>query len=99
MSKNHPAQSVKIPTIIFFIFTITTFCFAQAAKPDPIRIGVASLTHGHAGDVFERFAKGDVEIVGIYEENQGLVKYYAEQYNLNKKLFFTDLLCVEKHQA
>jgi scyllo-inositol 2-dehydrogenase (NADP+) len=91
MSINHLARPLKTLTKYFFIFTITTFCLARAAQPDPIRIGVASLTHGHAGDVFERFAGGDLEIVGIYEKNQGLVKYYAEQYNLNKNLFFTDL--------
>ncbi|MCE5269766.1 Gfo/Idh/MocA family oxidoreductase [bacterium] len=56
---------------------------ARAADPataGPLRVAVARLIHGHAGDVFESRKRGEITIVGIYEPDRELARYYEKQY-------------------
>ena len=46
----------------------------------PMRVGVASLTHGHVNWVFSSAARGDIEIAGIAEPNREVARKYCEQY-------------------
>ncbi|QIP11234.1 Gfo/Idh/MocA family oxidoreductase [Spirosoma aureum] len=57
----------------------------------PLKLAIAGLSHGHVGWIFNRPDKKDVELVGIYEPNQELVDRFIKRYNLDKKLFFSDL--------
>ncbi|MCK7555415.1 Gfo/Idh/MocA family oxidoreductase [Chitinophaga sedimenti] len=63
---------------------------ATQAQP-PLRLAIAGLSHGHVGWVFNRKDKKDVQLVGIYEPNQQLADKVARQYQLDKKLFYTNL--------
>lgn len=58
---------------------------------DPLRVGVARLTHDHVHWIFRSEARGDIEIAGIYEPNRELAARYAERYDLDSGLFYTDL--------
>jgi len=65
-----------IKTFSFLLLCMTTLqSFAQ-----PLKMGIAGLTHGHVGWAFESAKKGDIEIVGIAEPDQAVAQRYATQY-------------------
>lgn len=63
---------------------------ALAAQP-PVRVVIARLTHGHVGGVFGRAAKGDVQVVGIYEPDRAVVDRYVKRFGFDRRLVHTDL--------
>src|SRR5688572_447669 len=58
---------------------------------EPVQIGIAGLSHDHVIWLLRRPARGDIEIVGIYEPNQDLAQRYAGQYNFDPGLVFNTL--------
>lgn len=69
---------------------------AQQASPagaasGPLRLAVARLTHTHVHMVFARPEREDMRVVGIWEPDTVVARKYAEQYKLDKALFFPSL--------
>jgi scyllo-inositol 2-dehydrogenase (NADP+) len=59
---------------------------------NPLRVIVAGLVHGHASGFFEHNQKRpDLEIVGVAEPNRELFDQYAKKFNLDSKLYYSDL--------
>lgn len=56
-----------------------------------VRIGVAGLSHGHVSWILQRPSRGDIEIVGICEQNNKVVQRYAKKYNFNRNLVYNHL--------
>ena len=61
-------------------------CLAGQAQPavassgtEPLKLGVAGLTHGHVNWVFASAARGDIEITGIVEPDRSVARRYCEQ--------------------
>ncbi|MEE2771527.1 MAG: Gfo/Idh/MocA family oxidoreductase [Bacteroidota bacterium] len=77
---------MKLKALLFTVL-IQSAVFAQ----QPVRIAIAGLSHGHVHWVFNREGKNDIEIVGIYEEDEALAKKFQENYDLAPSLFYTDL--------
>jgi predicted dehydrogenase len=50
------------------------------AKPQPLKIGIAGLTHTHVHWLLGRPKADDITIVGIVEPNRELAKRYTEQH-------------------
>ncbi len=75
--------------------TLTLLLLAALVFPataqTPVRIAVAGLSHGHVGWVFNKRDKAKTELVGIYEPNAALVAQFTKRYQLDPKLFYTDL--------
>jgi predicted dehydrogenase len=63
---------------------------ARSDNQEPVRVVVAGLSHGHVHWILGHEADA-IEIVGIYESNKELSRRYAEQYDLDHDLFYTDL--------
>lgn len=84
-----PAPLVFMKTLNLFILAL--FFSANAFPQEPVKVAVAGLTHGHVDWIFNSERNKDIVLVGIYEPNRALVKKYAERYNLDKELFYTDL--------
>lgn len=74
---------------------LTTLLLAQTtmtqAKEEPVRIGVVGLSHDHVHGILGRPDRGDIEIVGIAEENPELVQRLAEQYRFSSDLVHPSL--------
>jgi predicted dehydrogenase len=64
---------------------------SQDAAP-PLRLAIAGLVHGHVSG-FLRTAqpRQDVQIVGVFDRDAGLLKKYAERYKLPDAVLFSDL--------
>ena len=54
---------------------------AFSQKNNPLRIGIAGLTHTHVHWLFNSAKTENIEIVGIAEPNRELAERYARQYN------------------
>lgn len=78
--------NMKRYTLIVILIMVTSNINAQSA----VRVAVAGLTHGHVDWIFNA-DDNDIELVGIYEPNTQLAKRYANRYQLDEELFFTDL--------
>jgi predicted dehydrogenase len=64
-------------------------CTDTLAKP--FRIGIAGLTHTHVHGLLSRAHDGDIEIVGIAEQNRELAERYLNQYKLPLSLLYPSL--------
>lgn len=74
----------KALILLSFIASISTYA-------QPLRIAVAGISHGHNSWILGRKNDAAVELVGIYETNTELVQKMIKRYNLDPKLFYSDL--------
>ncbi len=63
---------------------------AEPAEPEPLRLGIAGLSHSHVHGILGRTGT-EVRIVGIAEANHDLAKRYAKRYGLDPRLLFGSL--------
>jgi glucose-fructose oxidoreductase len=57
----------------------------------PIRVAIVGLVHGHAQGLLTALPQNtNVQLVGIAEADTALAGRYAQQFHLDKKLFFTN---------
>jgi predicted dehydrogenase len=90
---------MRFPGYVFkILFSWIAFTFAltiakgEDGKLKSVKVGVVGLVHAHVHGILGRSKQlGDIEIVGVSEANQDLAERYAEQYQLDSKLFFSDL--------
>lgn len=73
------------------ITSLTILLSLPVLAQNTLKLAVAGLSHGHVDWIFNRKDKDDVQLVGIYETNQELINRYAERYDIDRSLFFTDL--------
>ncbi len=57
----------------------------------PVRLGIAGLSHDHVHWLMRRPEQGDIEIVGMSEPDSALVDRYHKQYGIKKELVFASL--------
>jgi predicted dehydrogenase len=88
---NSMTNLVSFVLLVFCFGTITARSSAQAQGTKPLRVGVVGLTHSHVHWILGSPAKGDVEIVGIYEPNRELAERYARQHGFRMDLVYDNL--------
>jgi predicted dehydrogenase len=72
-------------TLFFVIITISS------AGQEPVRIGIAGLSHSHVIPLLRNLDREDILIVGIAESNTDLSGRYADTYNIDKNLIYESL--------
>ncbi|HTR40987.1 MAG TPA: Gfo/Idh/MocA family oxidoreductase, partial [Pseudomonadales bacterium] len=88
---------MQIIRIFIGVFLAWHICFMVAAAPAaetkfPVHLAIIGLEHDAAGDFISRVrVRNDVQIVGIVEQNQALVKSYMQLLNLGTNVFYPDL--------
>ena len=84
-----------IKLFTFFIALISSFDLHAPSvtpiQPEPVRMAVAGLSHGHAHWIFQDSFSDDIPIVGIYEPNRDLARRFIDRYNLDESIFYDDL--------
>ena len=64
----------------------------SASAEEPLRLAIAGLVHGHVSGFLNALQRRtDVELVGIYEPDEAIAAKYADRYDLDASLFYTDL--------
>lgn len=95
-------MSVTIPMPVSFLFlglllsAGATFAGeAPSTTPppaEPLRLGIAGLVHGHVyGFLYDACGRADVDLVGIAEPREGLLRREKERHKLADDVLFTDL--------
>lgn len=81
---------MKFPITISLLLL---FCFSSlpAQQSQPLRVGIAGMTHDHVNGILGRPDKGDMVIVGIVESNPAVVERLAKRYNFDKSLVYSSL--------
>ena len=65
---------------------------ALAQKQAPLRVAVVGLVHGHVAGFLPQLAHHpEIQLVGIEEADQAIASKYQSKYQLDPKLFYTDL--------
>lgn len=64
---------------------------AWGQSGEPLRIGVAGVSHGHLWEVIKRIDQGDFQIVGVAEENDSLRTHNGLRGKVAPELFYKDL--------
>jgi predicted dehydrogenase len=79
-------------TITLFLVLIVSTVVGQ-----PLRVGIAGLSHDHVIGIMNQYQKGNVVIVGIAEADQDLVDRYKKKYQLPDSLFFRSVGLMLNH--
>ncbi|MDR2472014.1 MAG: Gfo/Idh/MocA family oxidoreductase [Tannerella sp.] len=75
---------------LLFTLVITLSAFPLFAQ-QPLRIGIAGLSHGHLNEVVRRVERGDFVIVGVAENDAKLLADNRLRNKLDTSLFYADL--------
>jgi hypothetical protein len=79
-------------TRYLFIFLIMLSQTIDAfSQKEPLRLGIAGITHSHVHWLLGRKDTVGIKIVGIAEPNRDLAERYARQYNLPFEIIFASL--------
>ena len=60
-------------------------------RKNPLRIGIAGLTHGHVESILNAMERPDIQITGIAEPDKAVAQRYAGEYNFSMDLVYADL--------
>lgn len=78
---------MKISSVILILCLIMQSVSGQ----QPVRIGVAGLSHSHVVPLLRDLNRPDIEVVGIAESDTALSNRYARQFGIDKNLIYKSL--------
>ncbi len=78
-------------TIIVFTCCILLNFPPTFSQDQPLRVGIAGLTHTHVHWILGRQDMGDIKVVGMVEPNRDLAERYSQQYGYSMDLVFNTL--------
>lgn len=76
-----------IAGILFCLSIVLNTSYGQ----EPVRIGIAGLSHSHVLPLLRNLDRKDIQIVGIAESDPQLMERYAKKYSLDKNILFESL--------
>src|SRR3954449_6367148 len=77
---------------LFIITGLFSLTLCVNAQPQPLRIAIAGLAHGHVSGFLNNAAKrADARVVAIFDPDAALVASYAKRFNIAEEGRFTDL--------
>lgn len=81
--------------MIHHLFLIILFMLTQSisaiSQKEPLRLGIAGITHSHVHWLLGHKDTVGIKIVGIAEPNRELAERYVKQYNLPQEIIFSTL--------
>ncbi len=78
-------------TALALVSLVIALTPCYALQKEPVRIGVAGLTHGHVSWILGREPGDEVQVVGIYEPNRQLAKRYSSRFGFSMQLVYSNL--------
>jgi len=79
--------------LLALLISLSTVTMAQ----NKLNVAVAGLNHDHIFLIMNSYQKGEVNIVGIAENNRELVDRFKKRYKLADSLFFPDITLLLKN--
>ncbi|MCM4168820.1 oxidoreductase [Arenibacter sp. H213] len=84
------SKILSFPSLILMLL-LTPLNLSSQLNNEPIRLGVAGLSHDHVHWILGRQDQTDLKIVGIVEPNKELVARHAKHYGFSMDLVFDTL--------
>ena len=82
----------KLPAAIFLAASLVIGVNAHAQSDQPVRVVIVGLEHGHVDGFLHAFPRQhEAELVGIVDPDQSLRDKAEKNFNLDHKLFFSNL--------
>ncbi|MGY4385529.1 putative dehydrogenase [Pedobacter sp. UYP24] len=88
----------NIAAVFIFMF-LSHGIYENATAQTKLNVALAGLSHDHVNLIMNSYVKGEVNIIGIAEDNKDLIKRFKDRAKLPDSIFFnnlTDLLKVKK---
>jgi predicted dehydrogenase len=85
------ARSFMITRYLYIFLIMLSQNIAAISQKEPLRLGIAGITHSHVHWLLGRKDTVGIKIVGIAEPNRDLAERYARQYNLPPEIIFPSL--------
>ena len=60
-------------------------------QSEPLPVGIVGLTHSHVNGIFTSESRGDIQIVGIVEDNDTLINRMADRYGFSLDIVYPTL--------
>lgn len=79
---------MKVASFLMICFSLL---FNTSEAQQPVRIGIAGLSHSHVLPLLRNLGRNDIQIVGIAESNRELLDRYAKTYSLDPSILFESL--------
>ena len=73
--------------IIFFVICLSPLC----SNSQNLNVAVAGLKHDHVNSILQQYKNGEVNILGIAEDDIQLIEKYKSRFNLPQSLFFSSI--------
>jgi len=74
------------------IICLMFICYPlQSQQTEPLRLGVAGVSHGHLWEVISRVDRGDFVVTGVFENDPALLKSNGLVKKLSADKFYSDL--------
>jgi len=78
---------MKIFSVTFLLF----FIMIAVSGQEPVKIGIAGLSHSHVVPLLRNLDRADIDVVGIAESDTALSARYARQFNIDRSIIYTSL--------
>jgi predicted dehydrogenase len=78
-------------TLSKHMLSVFLLALCITVSSQPLRVGVAGLTHDHAHSIMNQYRNGEVIITGIVEQDVKLIERYKKNYQLHDSLFYKTL--------
>jgi len=82
----------------FLTIALLAFFSLQVKAQSKLNVVLAGLSHDHVNLIMDSYKKGEVNIIGIAEENPVLVERFKTRFKFADSIFFTDLKELLKHR-
>src|SRR5450432_88855 len=74
------------------VWSLPAVPVSKAAGPEPLRVAIAGLVHGHVDGFFANSAhRSEIRLVGISDPDRSLFARYATKFGLASNLYYVDL--------
>jgi len=81
----------KTMNIKVSMITATLLLIVSVLSAQPLKVGVAGLSHDHVNGLLNQYKNGEVIIMGIAESDEQLVKRYKQKWNLPDSIFYASV--------
>jgi len=79
---------MKVASFLIICFSII---FSASEAQQPVRIGIAGLSHSHVLPLLRNLSRNDIQIVGIAESDTVLSGRYSRQFGIDQNLIYQSL--------
>jgi predicted dehydrogenase len=88
---SHKEKQVKFFRQVVLFFAAIVIASPLAWSQQPVRIGIAGLSHSHVHGFLNNTPKDDFVLVGIAESNRDMADRYAKRYGFDPGIVYDDL--------